>query len=103
MLIPNSIFHVHTGMLCKRRAHKCQYSEDELLTKHKDVAIQRGHTEDHAKAAESRKQGGVSVYVLYMCVSQDTLCAVRSTRKHVTKYDSKTKKTQSETPRHTQA
>lgn len=104
MWSPNSIFYVHTDMLCKKRAHKCQYSEDELLTKHKDVAIQRGHTNNHAKAAEkSRKwRGGVAVYVLYMCVSQDTLCAVRSTIKHVITYDSKTI-TESKTPRHTQA
>lgn len=46
--------------------------------------------------------GGVAVYVLYMCVSQDTLCAVRSTIKHVITYDSKTI-TESKTPRHTQA
>lgn len=64
---------------------KGRYSEDELLTKHKYVIIQRGHTENHARAAEkSRKwRGEVAVYVLYMCVSQDTLCAVCSTIKHV--------------------
>lgn len=78
MWSPNSIFYVHTDMLCKKRAHKCQYSEDELLTKHKDVAIQRGHTNNHAKAAEKSRKwrgGGGCVCAVHVCVSGYAVCS----------------------------
>lgn len=103
-MCPNSIFHVHADTLCNKRADKCQYSEDEPLTKHKHVAIQHGDTEKPCKSSRKEQKiegGGVAVYVLYMCVSQDTLCAVSSWIKHITK-DSNYK-TEAKRPRHTQA
>lgn len=39
-----------------------------------------------------RGGGAVAVCVLYMCVSQDMLCAVSSTSQHLTKFNPKTTK-----------
>lgn len=68
---------MHIDTVHKKHARNCEDSEDQVVTTDKGVALQCGHGENHARAAEKSRKlrgGGGCVCTVHVCVSGYAVC-----------------------------